>query len=271
MDRYRLKNIIILVLLLANGFLLGVLSLRQTSENSSHRQTATQLVSLFAADGMTLQAEDIPTAAPPAGQTLARDTEWERTVAAFFLGKNPVGADRGGDIYAYTGAQGGAAQFRSGGSFDIACALTDTDGEALIREFCQKFSYSDPVFSLESDGSGSAAASARFSRLSVPNCTVTFTLGSGGVLLAVSGTLLPAKGTEFSYEVEPLSASAALTAFQRVRRERQAVVSSIVSVTSCYELESTPSAPMSLAPAWCIATDTGNYYVNCISGLVTTG
>ena len=40
MDRYRLKNIIIVILLLVNGFLLGVLSMRQTSANASHRQTA---------------------------------------------------------------------------------------------------------------------------------------------------------------------------------------------------------------------------------------
>ena len=60
MDRYRLKNIIIIILLLVNGFLLGMLSMRQTSVNASHRQTAEQLVELFAADGMALRAEDIP-------------------------------------------------------------------------------------------------------------------------------------------------------------------------------------------------------------------
>ena len=49
MDRYRLKNIMIIILLLVNGFLLGVLSMRQTSVNASHRQKAQQLVELFAA------------------------------------------------------------------------------------------------------------------------------------------------------------------------------------------------------------------------------
>ena len=40
----------IIILLLVNGFLLGVLSMRQTSVNASHRQTAEQLVELFAAN-----------------------------------------------------------------------------------------------------------------------------------------------------------------------------------------------------------------------------
>ena len=268
MDRYRLKNIIILVLLLANVFLVGVLSMRQTSENTSHRQTAKQLSALFAADGMTLREEDIPSKAPPSGQTLSRSMELEESVAAFFLGKNPIRTDRGGEIYSYTGAQGGAAQFRAGGSFDIACTASDTNGAELIRDFCQKFSYSEPVFS--SSSSGTAVASGRFERLDVSNCTVTFTLDSTGALVAVSGTLLPQRGTELSFDVQPLSASAALTAFQKMRRERQAAVSSIISITPCYELQSTPATPMSLVPAWCIATDTGNYYVNCISGLTTS-
>lgn len=267
MDRYRLKNIIILVLLLTNVFLVGVLSMRQTSENTSHRQTAKQLSALFAADGMTLREEDIPSKAPPAGQTLSRSMELEESVASFFLGKNPARTDRGGEIYSYTGTQGGAAQFRAGGSFDIACASSKTDGVQLIRDFCQKFSYTEPVFS---SGSSTAVASGRFERLNVSNCTVTFTLDSTGALVAVSGTLLPQKGTELSFDVQPLSASAALTSFQKMRRERQAAVSSIIAITPCYELQSTPATPMSLVPAWCIATDTGNYYVNCISGLTTS-
>ena len=269
MDRYRLKNIIIIILLLVNSFLLGVLSMRQTSANASHRQKAEQLVALFAADGMTLRAEDIPAKAAPAGQSLVRNMDREREVAAFFLGNNPVQTDQGGELYSYTGTAGGAAQFRAGGSFDIACALSGVDGAGLVREFCQKFSYSEPVFTLDSDGSGTAAAVCLCKKLPVPNCTVTFTLDRG-TLLAVSGILLPEKGTDVSAGQEPLSAAAALTAFQKMRRERQAAVSSITEITPCYELQSTTSTAMSLVPAWCITADTGKYYVNCISNEVTS-
>ena len=268
LDRYWLKNIIIIILLLTNAFLLGVLSMRQTSENASHRQTGEQLVELFAADGMTLRAEDIPSKAAPAGQSLTRDMDREREVAAFFLGKNPVRADQGGDLYSYTGASGGAAQFRSGGSFDIACALSGADGAELVRDFCREFSYSDPAFVLDDGGSGTATAICRYGKLTVANCTVTFTLDRG-TLMAVSGTLLPKKGTDLSFEQEPLSAAAALTAFQKMRRERQTAVSSITEIFPCYESQSAAST-MSLVPAWCIVTDTGSYYVNCISGVVTS-
>ena len=54
MDRCRLKNIIILILALLNGFLLFSLAQRRVSEQRAFRRTAEQMVALFAGDGMTL-------------------------------------------------------------------------------------------------------------------------------------------------------------------------------------------------------------------------
>lgn len=269
MDRYRLKNIIIIILLLVNSFLTGSLVVRQTSERTSLHQTAEQLVELLAADGITLEADSIPAGAPPACLSLPRDIEQEQNVAAFFLGRNPIRSDRGGEIYAYTGNTGGAAQFRAGGSFDIACTQSSTDGADLVRDFCRRFSYEEPVFMLDDSGSGTATAVCLRGKLPVFNCTVTFTLDQG-TLIAVSGTLLPKNSSAASYEQEPLSAAAALTAFQTMRREQQAAVSSITEISSCYELQSTASA-LTLVPVWCITTDTESYYVNCITGVVTAG
>ena len=65
MDRYLLKNIIIIILVLVNGFLLGSLAVRQTSENRSRRQSEEQLVELFAADEITLDIDAISHQDPP--------------------------------------------------------------------------------------------------------------------------------------------------------------------------------------------------------------
>lgn len=270
MDRYRLKNIIILILLLVNGFLLGSLALRQTSEHASRHQTMEQLASLFAADGMTLDLNGVSTEAAPSPLSLTRSTEREREAAAFFLGKNPQQTDEGGEIYSYAGKQGGVAKFRANGSFDIAGTLSDENGPALCREFCREFSYSDPIFVLDDNGTGSATADCSYNKLTVRGGTVTFTFDHG-VLMAVSGTLLPENGTPDTSGPEPLSAAAALTAFQKMRRERQVVVSSVTEVLPCYELQNTAADPMSLVPAWCVVTDTAKYYVNCMTGAVDAG
>jgi len=83
MDRFRLKNIIILILLLLNGFLLFSLAQRRTAERDAFRRTAEQLVALFQGDGMELDSGAISRDSPPAAVTLTRDTALEERAAAF--------------------------------------------------------------------------------------------------------------------------------------------------------------------------------------------
>ena len=54
METYRLKNIIILILVLLNAFLLVSLGIRGAKEHTARRAQQQELVALFAADGMTL-------------------------------------------------------------------------------------------------------------------------------------------------------------------------------------------------------------------------
>lgn len=269
MDRYLLKNIIIIILVLVNGFLLGSLAMRETSEHSSRRQAEEQLVALFAADGISLDADAISGETPPAALSLLRDTKREREAAAFFLGQAITQEDQGGGIYTYTGASG-TATFRSNGSFDIRGVLTSDSGENLCETFCQRFFYGKPTFLLDEAGNGSGSAVYQYNqKLPVFNCTVTFTF-EGGALTGVSGTLLPEEGTPSPESREPLSAAAALTTFQKMCRESKVVVSAVTEMYPCYELQSSGTSGLSLVPAWCIFTDIADYYVNCITGTVTS-
>ena len=47
MDRYQLKNVIILILLLVNGFLLGSMAYRGTAARAARDRSVEQLVELF--------------------------------------------------------------------------------------------------------------------------------------------------------------------------------------------------------------------------------
>lgn len=259
----------ILILVLVNVFLLASLASRQQAQRASRRQTEEQLVALFAADGMTLEPDAISGETPPASRTLERDTALEQQAAAFFLGGDVTAADQGGGIYAYT-SSAGTILFRSNGSFDADLSEDCPLGTGDITSFCRKFSYSDPVFQVDEDGSGTATAIQQHGDLPVFNCPVTFTF-QAGQLTRISGTLLPETGMASSSELEPLSAAAALTAFQKMRRESGAVVSAVTELYTCYELQSSTAVSMSLVPAWCVVTDTAKYYVNCITGVVSFG
>jgi hypothetical protein len=269
LDRHLLKNIIILILVLVNGFLLGALSLRKTAENRTRRQAEEQMVELFAADSITLYPNAISKETLPPSLTLLRDTGRERMAAAFFLGDDLTETDEGGGISTYTGASG-TATFRSSGSFDIKGDLAEGDAEDACRNFCQKFSYDAPAFMLDETGSGSGTAVFRCEHLPVFNCTVVFTLEQGR-LTAVSGTMLPAEGTPVQEAREPLSATGALIVFQKAHRESGAVGSAVMEMYACYELQSAAASALTLTPVWCVVTDIANYYVNAVSGVVTSG
>lgn len=265
MERYRLKNIIILILALVNVFLLGSLAMRKTAEYDARRQTSEQLVKLFAADEIALDPGIISTEVPPAGRSLTRDTAYEQQAAAFLLGSGMSSSDRGGGIYTYSSPVG-EARFLSSSSFDVAGTLASENAVDLCREFCRKFSYSEPVFELDETGNGRATATQYSGDLPVFNCTVTFTFREGA-LIAVSGTLLPESGTELASDREPLSAAAALTTFQE---ETFAVISAVTDLYLCYELQNPSPSSVTLTPSWCIVTDTAKYYVNCDTGTVTS-
>ena len=269
MERYRLKNIIITILLLLNFALIFSLAIRKNSEQMAHRRTQEQLVELFAADGMELDGNMIPDGVPSQPLALSRDARKEREVAEFFLGEALQYEDQGGGIYSYTSAHG-VALFRGDGSFDVVGAQTPDSMTALCETFCKEFSYGDPVFLLDKDDSGTVTTVYQYDDMPVFNCAVTFNLDRG-TLQTLSGTLLPESGITVVSDRELLSAPAALTAFQKMRRETGAVVSAVTEIYPCYRLQSTTAAPMLLTPVWCIVTDTSRYYVNCMSGAVTTG
>ena len=267
MQSSRLKNIIILILLLTNLSLAAVVVSRQADHQKGLEQVRQQLVTLFAAENVELDEDLISTQTPPLSRTLTRDTQQEEDLAAILLGKNLRWSDQGGGIHLY-GSDRGGVQFLDNGSFDAAGSLSEgASAPEVCRAFCKEFGYGDLTFS--SDGT-SATAVQYCDGYPVVNCTVSFTLDSGG-LLTVTGTHLPDAYTESAPEEAPLSAAAALDAFLNNHRKSQTAVSKITDVYLCFELQSSASAAMTLVPAWCIVTDISglNYYVNCITGAVT--
>ena len=266
MDRHQLKNVIIIILLLVNVFLAGSLVYRGTAAQAARDRSSAQLSALFAAGGIDLDPGVIPSEEPPAGRILTRDSALERSAAASLLGGGLRRSERGG-ICSYSGT-GGAALFRENGSFEAAGTLSAERGEAFCRRFCRDFHYAVSSVQLDDGANGTITALREYGGLTVANCTVTFTLEEDAVT-SVKGTLLPETSSEAPGDTPLLSARAALTAFLDMRRETGAVASSITEISLCYELQSSTAAPMSLAPAWHIVTDTVDYYVNCSSGAVS--
>lgn len=266
MESFRLKNIVILILVLMNLCLLGLLGLRVTTGLSAQAEAREQMVQLYAAEGVFLDGDLISGTTPPAGLTLTRDTAEEEKLAEFLLGGPLSPSDGGGGVTTYQNANGSAV-FRSDGTFDVVIDQSGEAAETLCRAFCRAFHYDGLTFSLEG-ASGTAAALQTYNSAPVVNCTVTFTISDNRVT-AVSGAHLPQEGQSVSGD-GALSSLGALNAFLSTVQSG-AVVTAVTDLYLCYELQSTIATPMALVPAWCIVTDTASYYVNCYTGTVSAG
>ena len=82
MQSSRLKNIIILILLLTNLSLAAVVVSRQADHQEGLEQVRQQLVTLFAAENVELDEDLISSQTPPLSRTLTRDTQQEDDLAA---------------------------------------------------------------------------------------------------------------------------------------------------------------------------------------------
>ena len=138
METSRLKNIIILILALTNLCLLGLLTMRFTTGYAARDEARQQMVQLFAAEGVSLDGDLIPSTDPPAGLTLTRDPEEEQKLAEFLLGEAGSASDGGGGVSTYQN-RNGSAVFRSDGTFDVVMEHSSETADALCRAFCRAF------------------------------------------------------------------------------------------------------------------------------------
>ena len=267
METFRLKNIVILILVLLNLFLLATLVMRESGEYTVSARLEAELQELFASSNVTLTAH-LPDEEPPASLSVSRDPDQERAMAARLLGESLTSYDDGGGVSRYETDQGQAVFYPSG-NFSITGQLSASGkAEDACGDFCRQYGYEDLTLNLDEDGSGSAQATLYQADLPVTNAAVSF-LFLRGELISVSGVFIPAGSAAAAGSDESaLSAATALTRFLAARRESGAVVSAVSEVSLCYQLGGYSSS-LSLVPAWCITTDTVNYYVNCSDGTVT--
>lgn len=270
MERYRLKNLILLILALTNVFLLSSLLFRQAQENNVRTESLRQLTALFHSEkyDLDLLVEHIPDETPAAVLSLSRDSKQERRLASFLLGQEMTYSSEGGGIIRYK-SDVGSAVFYVGGSFEILLTNPQEteDPEAFCIRFFRKFRYKELEGDLR-DGTGTISAIQYFDGHPVKNGPVTFTF-EDGVLQSVAGRFLP-NNYSGAEQRSCISARTALTSFLQYFSEVGVVCKAITDVDLSYELQSTPAVPLSLTPVWRLATDTGQwFYVNAITGEVS--
>ena len=262
METYRLKNIVILILVILNLFLAALLVHYRLQGARAHQAMLDELHALFSANAISL-AEDLDLdAAPLASLSVQRDLDEEAEIAAMLLGEPAPAEHQGGGIYSYS-AGSGTVHFRSGGNFDYTPAQPRPidDPQGFCERFCQDYGYV-PAAGFSGD-TGTFTATQYVGESAIYNCTVTFQFEDGR-LSALSGThvsTVPTGSTPTS-----LTAVDALVRLLDYRNETGMVCNSIQDIVPVYEVQSGPSATLQLAAKWQITADAYVYYVDCAAG-----
>lgn len=267
METYRLKNIVILILLLLNAFLLLLVAARYTAQLSASQELIGQTVALLEKNGIQIddallrEDQDHPTA-----YSVERSQAEEAAFAAAFLGSALSVRDAGGGTDLYT-ASGGTIAFRSNGSFSLS--LTASDGaityyDDFIRDYCP--SYYRPEETQRVGNLLTVSAVPYVKDLPVYGAAIEFTF-TNDVLTSAAGYYIPsAEGTAQS--ADSVSRCSAVVSLMDYCHAEGRICNTITGISTGYVLQSTVSVPLFLAPVYKIDTNMISYYVNCYTGYV---
>lgn len=272
MDTGKIKNFIIIVLIITNVFLLASFGVRYSRASEFRRTANEELAKLYDSHNISLpeglDAFDIA----PSGLGLTRDLESERKMAESILGKCSM-TEQGGNIYVYLGAKG-QASFRGTGEFEMLLeyeAVEISRGKLhTARSVLETMGIKYGGFEEEiTDGDRhTITLDCKYELSDVYNVRVNF-LFYGDNLMLIYGKRVFDSETERS-QVQTINAGTALVRFLKESSDRGYVCTVVTRVSSGYSMTVAVSGDCILTPVWHIETDTGNYIINAETGRLET-
>lgn len=269
MDRSKLKNIIILILLALNLFLLAaVISDKRQSEHV--RQQAWQSAVSALKDAGVAVSDGVDDAiAAPHVYTLRRSAAAERAMLERLFGKVSA-EDLGGNIWFYNSAKG-QASLRGSGETDILLSpgvwSVGRDGARAMFRLMEKLGLSCDEESLV-QGEGEYAVHCAWKGGRVYNAQVTFFL-SGDEVLMVTGTRV-FDDVEESHGDGVMDELSAIMRFYELVTGGKWTCTVLEDLDVGYVQSVTVLDESTLTPVWRFSTDAGQLYINAATGRVET-
>ena len=115
MEWSKVKNIIILLLLLVNGFLLVLVGMRREETENYQASALAQAVEVLERSGIQVFQEGLEDAIDMSPLSVERNLEREGALAGALLGETVEPKNQGGGLYAYRGNRG-EVSIRAGGA-----------------------------------------------------------------------------------------------------------------------------------------------------------
>ncbi len=271
MEWPKLKNIIILILLLANLFLVGMLIVQERGSARYQEQALHNATSVLEQNGITMERSAIPQQTDFSAQVLERDQESEQELVTALLGTCAF-SDLGGGRYLYEGPLG-QAEFRSNGNFNV----TFFDGVQKLDpgqsqqmhavDFLKRAGLSGTVSDCQTQGGETAVTLLQtWEGLPVYSCQITL-IYQGDCLNAISGQRLMGTPRSAGGQDEVISVPTAMLRVLNGINDLNDICNAITSMKPGYLL-TTAEGGIRLTPVWYVQTDTGTYSLNGLTGVL---
>ena len=268
MEGTKIKNIIIIILLLLNGFLLVPVGGRRAQNTHSRDAALNSAVEILRSSGIALEEDVVPRDADLPALQAVRDLTLEREQAAALLGSEVTVQARGGDVYRYE-SELGWLQIHSTGEF-----LAEFEpeafpvGEDAVKQGTRLLAALGFEAVLREQTEGRLVFEQTVNGVRVLGCQAILHCRDGEVASIEAGSRVSGM---IQTEQQPASISVA-TALMRLYNglnELGDIYNRIERVEPAYRLSVSLSGPARLTPVWYVKTDTGAYQMELQSGRVS--
>ncbi len=266
MERSKLKNIILTILVITNVLLLGLTLFQQAQSRRARQQVMEDAVELLAQQGITAQAGDLPDRDFPPSQLLERDAQAELTHFAALLGQDTAQTQRG-LVTLYTGSLG-TAETREDGAFSVELepgAYPLADGQDLAQHAARILERLGIRAKVTAQGGNAVTAVETLRGVPVFTCAVELRY-EGGELRGLSGTRLAGSPSPDPQAGECLSTATLLVRFRAGIITSGDTCTAIRSATQGYHLSADANRNLRLTPVLRLETDTNLYLLNALTG-----
>lgn len=270
MDSSRLKTIILVLLLSLNIALLAVVIADRQASITADEELQRTALSVLEENGLQLADGTELSAQQPRVYSVTRSLDDEEKYAGAVLG-NPLSVQDSGGIRYYEGSTG-MGRFHGTGEFEVYLTSgTYTGSDNGIRTsiaFLKDMGVEvyEPL-TVSTNGNSGVIVTTVCAVKDAPvyNCAVTLSFIDES-LMAISGYRPFYDVKESESGEAPLDIYTVLLRFLSVIRSEGAVGRELTDVELGYKLVSSLSGESLLTPVWHFVTDTGEYYIDGLTG-----
>ncbi len=269
MEVSKLKNIVIVILVLLNLCLLALSGGRRMQDARSYEQARDAAMEVIRTGGINLDERIVPMEMNLTPLVAERDLKAELIQARDLLGGEVEMQAKGGEVYRYTNESGwlqvhGTGQYTaqlSPGVAPLGQAQPESHAVALLETLgMQSCVSSNHVV----DGRGTVVLNQTLNGTKILDCQVSIQYQDGcAVQISGNRRLL---GQAVRAQGTPITVATALMRLYNGLNDLGDVYSSIQSITPAYFVSAGSGGTMRLIPVWQVETDTGHYRLDTLTG-----